>query len=81
MDGKGNAIFKCYDYRCCGMGIYELETTKFSVIKKHNLRHEEHEYILNYDKDGDDIIKDLIEMKKSDAQIFKENGQRSVNLY
>ena len=81
LDGKGNAIFKCYDYRCCGMGIYEIETTKFSLFKNHSLKHEEHEYIVNYDKDEDDVFKDLIDMEKSDAQIFKENGERTVKLY
>ena len=81
LDGKGNAIFKCYDDNCTGMGLYELETTKFSVTKKHNLKHEEHEYIINYDKDGDNVFKELIEKEKSNAQVFKENGERIVKYY
>ena len=81
LDGKGNAIFKCYDDKCCGMGIYELETRKFKVTKKHNVKHAEHEYIINYDKDGEEIFKQLKEKNKSDAQVFKENGERIVKYY
>ena len=81
LDGKGNAIFKCYDDKCCGMGTYELETRKFEVTKKHNLKNAEHEYIFNNEKDGDDIIKQLIDKNKSNAQVFKENGERIVRYY
>lgn len=81
LDGKGNAIFKCYDDKCAGMGIYELESKKFLVTKEHNLNHSDHEYIINYDKDADNVFKDLIEMDKSDAQVFKENGERTVKIY
>ena len=81
LDGKGNAIFKCYDDKCAGMGIYELESKKFLVTKEHNLNHSDHEYIINYDKDADNAFKDLIEMDKSDAQVFKENGERTVKIY
>ena len=81
LDGKGNAIFKCYDDNCTGMGIYELENRKFSVTKKHSLKHGEHEYIINYDKDGDNVFKELIEKEKSEAQVFKENGERIVKYY
>ena len=81
LDGKGNAIFKCYDDKCGGMGIYELESKKFLVTKEHNLAHSEHDYILNYDKESDKTFKDLIEMDKYNAQVFKENGERIVNIY
>lgn len=81
LDGKGNAVFKCYDEKCNGMGIYELESKKFSVIKKHNLQHEEHEYIRNLEKDADNIFKSLSSNEKNDAQVFKENGERTVNIY
>jgi hypothetical protein len=81
LDGKGNAVFKCYDDKCNGMGIYNIETKKFSITKKHNILHAEHDYILNNDKDSDNVFKDLIEMGKSDAQVFKENGERTVKMY
>ena len=81
LDGKGNAIFKCYDDKCNGMGIYNLETKKFSITKKHNLSHAEHDYIINYEKDGDNVFKDLTDTGKSDAQVFKENGERTVKIY
>ena len=81
LDGKGNAIFKCYDDNCTGMGIYELESKKFSVTKKHSLKHGEHENIINYDKDGDNVFKEIIDKEKSDAQVFKENGERIVKYY
>lgn len=81
LDGKGNAIFKCYDDKCNGMGIYNLETKKFSITKKHNLSHAEHDYIINYEKDGDTVFKDLTDTGKSDAQVFKENGERTVKIY
>ena len=81
LDGKGNAIFKCYDERCCGMGIYEIETDKFIVSINHSLKHEDHEFIINNDKDGDGVFKELIQIEKCDAQIFKENGERIVKFY
>jgi len=81
LDGKGNAIFKCYDERCNGMGIYELETKKFVKTNMHKLNHGEHEYIINNEKDTDEVFKQLIEKDKSDAQVFKENGERIVKYY
>lgn len=81
LDGKGNAIFKCYDENCCGTGIYNLESKKFSVNKNHNLKHEEHDYIINMEKDGDNAFKDLKNCDKFDAQVFKENGERTVKIY
>ena len=81
LDGKGNAIFKCYDDKCSGMAIYELDSRNFTETKKHNLKHSEHEYIMNYDKNGDVVFKDLIESEKSNAQVFKENGERTVKFY
>ena len=61
--------------------INALESMKFSMTKKHNLKHAEHEYIMNYDKEGDTVFKELIESEKSDAQVFKENGERVVKFY
>lgn len=81
LDGKGNAIFKCYDDKCSGMAIYELDSRNFKETKKHNLKHSEHEYIMNYDKNGDVVFKDLIESEKSNAQVFKEDGERTVKFY
>ena len=81
LDGKGSAIFKCYDDRCNAMGIYELDSKKFSVVKKHNLKHADHEYIKNLDKDADNVFKNLALNEKCNAQVFKENGERTVNIY
>ena len=33
LDGKGNAIFKCYDEKCNGMGIYELDSKNSLLLK------------------------------------------------
>ena len=79
LDGKGNAIFKCYDDKCNGTGIYELETMKFTVLKDHNLKHSEHEYIA--DKDVDEVFNKLMEKGKFNAQVFKENGKKSIQIY
>ena len=81
LDKKGNANFKCYDAKCCGAGIYEIKTKKFSVTKKHNLRNEQHNYIKRYEKEGDEIIKELIEGEKSDVQVFKQNGKKNIVFY
>jgi len=79
LDGKGNAIFKCYDDKCDGTGIYELETMKFTVVKDHNLKHSEHEYIV--DKDADGVFSKLMEKGKFNAQVFKENGKKNIQIY
>ena len=81
LDGEGNAIFVCYDDNCSGKGIYNIGTKKFSESEKHNLRHEEHDYIKNSEKNKDNTINDLLESKNSDAQVFKENGVRNVIFY
>jgi hypothetical protein len=81
LDGKGNAIFKCFDDKCNAYGIYELDTKKFTQTSKHNLNHGEHEYIINIEKDGDEILKELANKNSSDAQVFKENGKRNVKYY
>ncbi len=81
LDGKGNAIFKCFDEKCNAYGIYELDTKKFTQTSKHNLNHEEHEYIINIEKDGDEVFKELADKNSSDAQVFKENGKRNVKYY
>ena len=81
LDGRGNAIFSCYDDKCCGMGLYELETKNFTITRDHTLRHSEHDYIINFDKDGDNVFKDLVASEKNDAQVFKENGERNVKIY
>jgi len=81
LDGKGNAIFKCYDDNCSGMGTYNLRANKFSLIKEHNLKYEEHDYITEIDKIDDDICKKLMKKNKSDAQVFKENDERVIKFY
>ena len=81
LDGKGNAIFKCFDDKCKALGTYELDTKKFTQTSKHNLNHGEHEYIINIEKDGDEVFKELADKNSFDAQVFKENGKRNVNYY
>ena len=81
LDGKGNAIFKCYDDNCCGMGTYKLRANQFCLIKEHNLKYEEHDYIVELDKIDDDIFKKLAKKDKSDAQVFKENDERVIKFY
>ena len=81
LDGKGNATFKCYDDNCSGEGLYTIDTKKFKVTKEHNVAHEKHDYIMNIEKTCDKIYKDLMNSKKNDAQVVKENGQRAVKIY
>lgn len=81
LDGKGNAVFKCYDEKCTGVGIYDIESKKFTVSQKHSLKYAEHEFIINMEKENDNIFKDLKTTGKSDAQVFKENGERTVKMY
>lgn len=81
LNEKGNAIYVCYDDNCCGMGNYNIETQKFIITRKHNLRYEEHDYIINLDKDRDSIFFDLLKYNKNNAQVIKENGVRNVIIY
>ena len=81
LDGKGNAVFKCFDDKCNGMGTYNLETMKFEIIKEHSLKFSQHEFIANNDKDIDNVLKELALKNKSNAQVFKENGERTVKYY
>ena len=81
LDGEGNGIFVCYDDNCSGKGIYNLASKKFTESEKHNLKHEEHDYIKNLEKNKDKVINDLLESNHNDAQVFKENGVRKVIIY
>ena len=82
LDEKGNAIFKCYDEKCSGMGIYDVDSKKFSITQNHSIIYGEHDYIdlMNKDECDGDVLKDLKEEKYSDAQIFKENGKRIIKM-
>ena len=77
LDRKGYAIFKCYDDKCYGMGIYDLDTMRFAVTNMHNLKYEEHDYI----SDDDNVFKDLDKENKNNAQVFKENEEKVVKYY
>ena len=81
LDGKGHAIFKCYDDKCSGMGIYELDTMNFEKIKPHTLKHMDHEFIRCCEKDISDIFKELTEKNKSNAQVFKVKGEKTIKYY
>ena len=67
LDGKGNAIFKCYDDKCSGEGMYDLNSKVFIVIQEHNLKHQEHDYIL--------------QCEPNDEKVFKEGNERNVKMY
>lgn len=81
LDGKGHAIFKCYDDKCSGMGIYELDTMNFLKTKPHSLKHMDHEFIRCCEKDISDIFKELTEKNKSNAQVFKVKGEKTIKYY
>ena len=81
LDGKGNAIFKCYDDRCKSEGTYDLDSRKFGISVKHSLKHQEHDYIMNYDKGEDNVFKEMSNLNKNDAQVFKEGNERTVKIY
>ena len=84
LDEEGNATFVCYDDNCCGVGNYNLDTKNFFVVGKHNLNYEEHDYIINMNKDKnykDYAFSYLLKNNKFNAQVFKENGLRNVIFY
>ena len=81
LDGQGNAIFKCYDDKCVSEGIYDLDSRIFAVNVKHSLKHQEHDYIINYDKSEDNVFKEMSNLNKNDAQVFKEGNERTVKIY
>ena len=81
LDGQGNAIFKCYDDKCKGEGVYDLDSRIFKISTKHSLGHKEHDYIVNFDKSEDNVFKEMINMNKHDAQVFKEGNVRTVKIY
>ena len=51
------------------------------MINKHNLSNKGHNYIKNYEKNDEEIIKKLIDSKNCDAQIYKQNEEKSVSYY
>ena len=61
--------------------MYELDSRKFTVTVKHSLKHQEHDYVMNYDKVEDNVFKEMTNLNKKDAQVFKEGNERSVKLY
>ena len=82
LDKDGNALFKCYDEKCIGEGIFYVEKKMFSVTKAHNIPYAEHDYVVSLDKDEyENIIKKLKESDRTDAQVYKEKGKRMVKLY
>ena len=81
LDGQGNALFKCYDDKCSSEGMYDIDSRKFSVIMKHSLKYEEHDYIIGNENNEDNVFKEMYNLKKNDAQVYKEGNERSVKLY
>ena len=74
-------IFYCFDRKCESIGIFNLETKSFRLKKNHNLKHSKHDYIINYDKRKDYILKEMIEKNYCDCQIFKEDQVMIVRYY
>lgn len=74
-------IFYCFDRKCESIGIFNLETKSFRLKKKHNLKHSKHDYIINYDKNQEYILKEMIEKNYCDCQIFKEDEVMIVRYY
>ena len=74
-------IFYCFDRKCESIGIYNLENKSFKLKKKHNLRHSQHDYIINYSKIQDNIMEEMIEKNYCDCQIFKEDQVMIVRYY
>ena len=81
LDGKGNAIFKCYDEKCSGEGIYDLNSKIFKVIQEHDMKHQEHDYILQCDKNDEKVFQEMDDSNKKDAQVFKEGNERTIKMY
>ena len=78
-DEKGNVLFNCYDEKCKGVGIFDVDSKKFSVAENHNIEYISHDYVVN-DCDNVNVIKDLKESKYTSSQIFKENGEIFVKM-
>ena len=73
-DEKGNVLFNCYDKKCSGVGIFDVDSKKFSVSENHNIEYIAHDYVVN-DCDNINVIKDLKEGNYTSSQLFKENGE------
>jgi hypothetical protein len=78
-DEKGNVLFNCYDKKCKGVGIFDVDSKKFSVAENHNIEYISHDYVAN-DCNIVNVIKDLKESKYTSSQIFKENGEIFVKM-
>lgn len=76
-----SVIFRCYDHRCNSKGIFDLETKEFKVQKEHNLKNEEHNYVVNNEANNDLIFKEMIENNYLDAQVYKEGKSLITRFY
>lgn len=59
-------MFKCCDEKCNSIATLVTGGLKFSIIKKHNIKYEEHDYV-----NSDFEINYLKESNYSDIQIIK----------
>ena len=74
-------IFRCFDHRCTAKGTFDLETKKFKVRIGHNLKHSEHDYIINSKNNNDSIWKEMIKNNYLDSQVYKEGKSTIVRFY
>ena len=72
---KTALMFKCYDEKCNSTGTLATGGLKFSIIKKHNIKYEDHIYF-----NSDIEIKKLKESKYSDIQIIEISKKLLSNM-
>ena len=78
---RKSIIFRCFDHKCKSKAIFDLSTKKFKVITKHSLRHAEHNYISNFQKNNDSIYKEMVKKKYLDSQVYKEGKSTIIRFY
>jgi hypothetical protein len=75
-------VFHCFDKGCNSVGTLDLETKKFRIQEEHNLKHCEHNYVINFNKEKDDeIFQEILDKNYLDAQIFREGKNMIVRYY
>ena len=75
------AVFKCFDDKCNGDAIFDLDQRKFKVEQKHNKKYYEHNFVINGKIDNDIIYNQMNNNKSMEAQILLKDNSEIVRFY
>ena len=75
LNNEGNIEFKCYDEKCNGRGIFDINLGEISITQEHDIKYCDHDYIVSLGKDDCDI-KSLKESNTTGSQIFIYKGEK-----